>query len=62
MESIPISIVEPLAGAKVPSLPELDEKVKRNETLLTVYGAIIIGLIISILGAIITGVLKLGGS
>lgn len=58
MKNIPLSIIEPLAGARIPSLIELETKVKRNDMLLTIYGAILVGLIISLLGAIISGILK----
>ena len=61
MEGIPLSIIEPLAGARVPSLQELEKKVNRTEMLLTIYGTILVGLVLSLLGAIISGIIKFGG-
>jgi len=61
MKDIPISIIEPLAGAKVPSLQVLETKVNRNDTLLTIYGTILVGLVLSLLGALISGVIRFGG-
>ena len=60
MDGIPLSIIEPLAGARVPSIQELESKVKRNDSLLTIYGTILVGIVLSLIGAFISGVFKPG--
>jgi dCTP deaminase len=60
LDGIPLKIIEPLAGARVPSIQELESKVKRSETLLAVYGTILGGIVVSLIAALITGALKLG--
>jgi len=52
MEKIPIDIVESLAGARVPSLQSLEDQVTRNWTTLKIYGAILTGLVLTVLGYI----------
>lgn len=54
MDSIPLSIIEPLAGARVPSLLDLESKVDKNDTILKFYGAILVSLFVSLLVAIIS--------
>jgi len=60
MNGIPLSIIEPLAGARVPSIQVLESKVKRNDSLLTIYGTILVGIILSLIGALISGMFKPG--
>ena len=60
MEGIPLSIIEPLAGARVLSVQELESKVKRNDNLLTIYGTILVGIVVSLIGAFISGAFKSG--
>jgi len=52
-EHIPIDIVETFAGARVPSLQALENRVNRNWTLLKIYGTILTGVFIALLSAII---------
>lgn len=59
MDGIPLSIIEPLAGARVPSIQELETKVKRNDLLLTIYGTILVGIVVSLFGAIISGIIHI---
>lgn len=60
MNGIPLSIIEPLAGAKVPSMNELEDKVKKNETYIKVYGAILLGLLGAIIALFLNSI-NLGG-
>jgi len=48
---IPLDIVETFAGAKIPSIQELEDKVNRNWTTLKIYGTIITGLAVTLIGA-----------
>jgi dCTP deaminase len=57
--NIPIDIVETFAGARVPSLQTLENRVNRNWATLKIYGTILTGLVVTVLGAIITGLLKI---
>lgn len=52
-KSIPIDIIETLAGARIPSLQDLENKVNRNWTTLKIYGTILTGLFVALIGAII---------
>jgi len=54
---IPIEIVETFAGARVPSLQSLEDRVNRNWTAIKIYGTIITGLFVGLLGAILKMVL-----
>lgn len=51
---IPTKIIEALAGARAPSLQTLKEQVDRNWTTIKIYGTILTGLVITLLGAIIS--------
>jgi dCTP deaminase len=53
MKGIPLSIIEPLAGAKVPSMNEMEDKVNRNETYIKIYGAILLGLLGTIIALLV---------
>jgi len=52
-KSIPIDIIETLAGARIPSLQVLEKKVDRNWTTLKIYGTILIGLFVALVSAVI---------
>jgi len=56
---IPLAIVETFAGARVPSLQALENKVNRNWTAIKIYGAILTGLLVTVVGALIRIVLGL---
>jgi dCTP deaminase len=58
-KEIPLEIIETFAGARVPSLVALEEKVNKNSTTLKIYGSILTGLIVSVLGTIIAFLLGL---
>lgn len=51
---IPLSIIESLAGARAPSLQKLEDQVKTNWTYIKIYGGIIIGLLITVVVALLT--------
>lgn len=54
LEKIPTNIIEALAGAKIPSLETLEDKVNRNWTYIKLYGTVLTGLLISLLGLFIS--------
>lgn len=56
---IPLDILETLAGARIPSLQVLEDKVNRNWTTIKIYGTILTGLIIAVLGALLNQWLKI---
>lgn len=56
-KSIPIDIIETLAGARIPSVQVLEDKVNRNWATLKIYGTILTGLFVALIGAII-GILQ----
>jgi dCTP deaminase len=60
-QSIPIGIVETLAGARIPSLQALEEKVNRNWTTLKIYGTILTGLVVALLSVVIGAIQGLIG-
>jgi dCTP deaminase len=55
--NIPIDIVETFAGARVPSLQALENRVNRNWAALKIYGTILTGLVVTLLGVIISRLL-----
>lgn len=57
IEAIETEIIESLAGARVPSLENLERKVSRNETILTTLGTILTGMIVGLFVALLSGVL-----
>jgi len=50
IDKIPMDIIESLAGARVPSLQSLEKQVSLNWTTLKIYGAILTGLVLAVLG------------
>jgi len=52
-KTLPLDILETLAGARIPSLQNLERKVIRNWTTIKLYGTILTGLTIGILGVLI---------
>jgi len=48
-KNIPLSIIEALAGEEAPSLKKLQDEIRRNTIFIQVYGAIIVGVIITLL-------------
>lgn len=60
-KSIPIGIIETLAGARIPSLQALEDKVNRNWTTLKIYGIILTGLFVALLSVVMGVILKLIG-
>lgn len=52
-KSIPLDIIETFAGARIPSIHDLEEKVDRNWTVIKIYGTILTGLVVAIVGAIL---------
>jgi len=50
---IPLDIVETFAGARVPSLQALEDRVNKNWTAIKIYGTILTGLIVTVVGALI---------
>lgn len=52
-KTIPLNIIEPLAGARIPSLQTLEDKVNRNWTILKIYGTLLTGLAVALLSAVI---------
>jgi len=52
-KSIPIDIIETLAGARIPSLLVLEDRVNRNWTTLKIYGTILTGVVIALASAVI---------
>jgi len=52
-KEIPLEIIETFAGARVPSLQVLEVKVNRNSTMLKIYGTILTGLVVTLVGTII---------
>jgi len=49
---IPLDIIETLAGARIPSLQLLEDRVNRNWTTLKIYGILLTGIVLSMLGAL----------
>jgi dCTP deaminase len=58
LKVLPLDVIETFAGARVPSLQLLEEKVNRNSTILKIYGSILTGLFVALLGTIIGLLLK----
>jgi dCTP deaminase len=56
---IPLEIVETFAGARVPSLQALEDRVNRNWTAIKIYGTILTGLVVTVIGALLRIVLGL---
>lgn len=56
-KSIPLGIIETLAGARIPSLQALEDKVNRNWTTLKIYGTILTGLVVALLSVVIRAIL-----
>lgn len=52
-KNIPLDIIETFAGARVPSLQVLENKVNRNWTTIKIYGTIMIGIVLALIGAIL---------
>ena len=52
-KNIPIGIIETLAGARIPSLQVLENKVDKNSMTLRIYGTIITGLVVAFVSTII---------
>lgn len=52
-KEIPLEIIETFAGARVPSLQVLEDKVNKNSTAIKIYGTIITGLVVTLVGTII---------
>jgi dCTP deaminase len=55
---IPLEIIETFAGANIPSLQKLEKKVERNSLLIAVYGTILTGLAVGLIGTIIQMLLQ----
>lgn len=60
-QNIPIDIIETFAGARVPSLQALENRVNRTSAALKIYGTILTGLIVTLLAALIQGIIRPGG-
>lgn len=54
---IPLDIIETFAGARVPSLQALEDRVNRNWTAIKIYGTLITALFVGLLGAFLKIVL-----
>jgi dCTP deaminase len=52
-KEIPLEIIETFAGAKIPSIQALEEKINRTSTVLKIYGSIMTGLVVTLVGTII---------
>ena len=50
---IPLDIIETLAGARIPTLQVLEDKVNKNSMTLRIYGTIITGLVIALVSTVI---------
>jgi dCTP deaminase len=59
-QNIPMDIIETFAGARVPSLQTLENRVNRTSTALKIYGTILTGLVVTLLAALIQQILKVG--
>jgi len=52
-KNIPLDIIETLAGARIPSIRVLEDKVNRNSTILRLYGTILTGLVVALVSIVI---------
>lgn len=59
-QNIPIDIIETFAGARVPSLQALENRVNKTSTSLKIYGTILTGLVVTLLAALVQSIFRFG--